>query len=229
MRHVSSDQIKGARAMLGWTREELADASGLSHNTIRNLEMGFISPRGKTLEQLCQAVEEAGLEFTEDEGIRRLRPDIKIIKGSNSSDEFFDTMLRAAKIKGSEIVGIIRSQNMLLQALGVQNNNDLERVKNLLAHASIRCLFAENTETPLSLSNYQFRMVPKYCNQGTPFFVYGNSFALLQPNCEATFQFVVFNDINLALGNKEHFNTAWDIASPPFIPTAKTIEEHAKA
>jgi transcriptional regulator with XRE-family HTH domain len=219
MKYIKADQIKGARAMLGWTREELADASGLSHNTIRNLEMGFISPRGKTLDQLCQAIEEAGLEFTEDEGVRRLRPDIKILSGTDSHEAFFDIMLRATKRKDGEIVGVLNSQDMMMQALGLEGSKNYERLNNLLVSARMKCLLSESGEEPLTFPNCEFRMMPKYCNGSTPFFVFDNSYAIIvRPNGEGAFRFVIFKDLCLALGNKAHFDLLWEIASPLYAP-----------
>lgn len=228
MKYVKAEQIKGARAMLGWTREELAEASGLSHNTIRNLEMGFISPRGKTLQQLCIAIEEAGLEFTEAEGIQRLRPDIKIIRGADSHDVFFEILLSTVKINGGEITAIFNSQHMMVKALGIESGGDHKRLKSLLVHADVRCLFSELDEIPLSLENYQHRMAPKYCNCVTPYFVYGNSYVVVQPHNEDTYRFVIFNDIDLAVGNKKHFNLVWEIATPFYVPAIRNEKERIR-
>jgi predicted transcriptional regulator len=63
MQHIRAGQIKAARAFLDWSQEDLAIVTGLSLTTIRNLEMGYISPRNATTHVVRQAIENAGLEF----------------------------------------------------------------------------------------------------------------------------------------------------------------------
>jgi transcriptional regulator with XRE-family HTH domain len=55
-------QSRAARALIGWSRRDLQDASGVSAETIRNIEMGK-TPNALTLEKLLKAYTEQGLEF----------------------------------------------------------------------------------------------------------------------------------------------------------------------
>jgi transcriptional regulator with XRE-family HTH domain len=64
-------QLRAARALIGWTREDLADASGVFANTIRNFEHGISDPKLSTLHKWRRALETAGVEFidpTDDKG-----------------------------------------------------------------------------------------------------------------------------------------------------------------
>jgi transcriptional regulator with XRE-family HTH domain len=56
-------QLRAARALIGWTREDLADASGVFANTIRNFEHGISDPKLSTLHKWRRALESAGVEF----------------------------------------------------------------------------------------------------------------------------------------------------------------------
>jgi transcriptional regulator with XRE-family HTH domain len=49
---INARQIKAARALLDWSQEDLANTSGLSIATIRKIESGHISPRGKTINSI---------------------------------------------------------------------------------------------------------------------------------------------------------------------------------
>ncbi len=69
MHTVSAAQIKAARALLGLSRDELAEAARLSSATIRNLENGFVSYRSAAA--VRAALETAGIEFTDHDGLRR--------------------------------------------------------------------------------------------------------------------------------------------------------------
>ena len=65
---ISVAQIKAARAMLGWSAQSLADASGVSAATIKKYEQQTGIPRANTrvLGSIVQALEVAGIHFTGD-------------------------------------------------------------------------------------------------------------------------------------------------------------------
>lgn len=63
---VSIRQIKAGRALLGWSQDRLAAASGVSQPTIKRLEAegGELGGRAGTQTKICRALEKAGIEFT---------------------------------------------------------------------------------------------------------------------------------------------------------------------
>jgi transcriptional regulator with XRE-family HTH domain len=67
---VSIRQIKAARALVGWSQEDLAANSGVSVPTIKRLESadGEIGGRAETGEALVGALEKAGIEFIAENG-----------------------------------------------------------------------------------------------------------------------------------------------------------------
>ncbi len=62
--------MKAARALLAWSQEDLAFASGVSEPTIARLEStdGPIGGRAETGEKLVSAMEKAGIEFIAENG-----------------------------------------------------------------------------------------------------------------------------------------------------------------
>ena len=77
---ISVRQVKAARALLDWSQERLAAASGVSIPTVRRLEAmdGELRGRAETAERLRAALEAAGVEFTNGDApgvrLRRLGP-----------------------------------------------------------------------------------------------------------------------------------------------------------
>ena len=67
---VSIRQIKAARALLGWSQDDLAGQSGVSIPTVKRLEStdGDIGGRAETGEALVTALEKAGVEFIPENG-----------------------------------------------------------------------------------------------------------------------------------------------------------------
>jgi predicted transcriptional regulator len=67
---VSIRQIKAARALLGWSQDDLAKKSGISAPTVKRLEAldGDLGGRAETGEALVAALREAGVEFIPENG-----------------------------------------------------------------------------------------------------------------------------------------------------------------
>jgi len=67
---VTTQQIKAARALLGWSQTELAKASGLSIPTIKRIESktGGLSGRPDTSSRIVSALESAGADFIPENG-----------------------------------------------------------------------------------------------------------------------------------------------------------------
>ena len=67
---VSIRQLKAARALLGWSQEELAALSGVSIPTVKRLEAakGILGGRLDTAYKLQSALEDAGIQFIDENG-----------------------------------------------------------------------------------------------------------------------------------------------------------------
>lgn len=61
------EQIKAARAMLGWTAADLAERSGISYPTVQRLDAtkGPVGGRHETVEAIRKALEAEGVQFLE--------------------------------------------------------------------------------------------------------------------------------------------------------------------
>lgn len=223
MSYLCAEQIKAARAYLDWSRSQLARATGLSSNTIRNLELGNISPRGKTTLIIRQALEEAGLEFTDNEGIRRQCPDIRKIEGADSCEEFFDDLLQTVRKSGGVISAIFKTQEEMVGALGATIDNAHERLVSLCAHAALKCILSEAKGLSISLPKCQFMAVPKHNGSGISYFIYGNKHAMALPDGKDSFKYMVFNSIDISRGYRESFDLLWnDVGSPIYAAAASS-------
>jgi transcriptional regulator with XRE-family HTH domain len=56
-------QPRAARAIVGWSREELAEKSGMSAQAIREFELGSSDPKMGTVQRWKRALEAAGVKF----------------------------------------------------------------------------------------------------------------------------------------------------------------------
>ena len=66
---ITVGQIKAARAFLGLTQSELAEQAGVSLATVNNIERGVTVPHRASLQAIQLALEAAGIEFIDDDGL----------------------------------------------------------------------------------------------------------------------------------------------------------------
>ena len=67
---ISVRQVKAARALLGWSQEELAKTSMVSVPTIKRLESqeGVLGGRADTAKKIAISLEKAGVVFIDENG-----------------------------------------------------------------------------------------------------------------------------------------------------------------
>ncbi len=78
MGSISVAQCRAARAMLGWSQGELAEAATVSKTTVVDFERGTRTPHRNNLAAIRHALERAGIVFIPENGggagVRFARP-----------------------------------------------------------------------------------------------------------------------------------------------------------
>lgn len=60
---ITAQQIRAARALLGWSQQQLADRAIVSLNALVRLEKGDVDSRVSTVNAIQKALITAGIEF----------------------------------------------------------------------------------------------------------------------------------------------------------------------
>ncbi len=182
MNSLNARQIRAGRALLDWSQDELAERSGLSIATIRKIEAGNISPRGKTNDDICCAFEDAGLEFIEHGGVRHRPEDIKIYQGHEGAKAFFDDVYRIAESKGGDIVVACPSDDKyFIEPLGDYLDFHVTRMQSLTNNVQVKCILTEDKNTLPAASYCEYRWISKHYVDSVPFYVYGDKYAIIIP------------------------------------------------
>jgi predicted transcriptional regulator len=75
---VTPRQIRAARALLGWSQQQLADKAIVSLNAVTRLEKGKVDSRVSTIAAIEKTLSETGVEFLpageRGEGVRMKSP-----------------------------------------------------------------------------------------------------------------------------------------------------------
>jgi transcriptional regulator with XRE-family HTH domain len=67
-KYISPAQCRAARALLGWTRDQLAQASEVGPRTLMDFERRTRDPHRRTISDIRRAFEEAGVIFIDENG-----------------------------------------------------------------------------------------------------------------------------------------------------------------
>ena len=65
---ISPAQCRAARALLGWSRQRLADAANVAERTLIDFERGARRPYDRTRADIRKALEEGGVSFIDENG-----------------------------------------------------------------------------------------------------------------------------------------------------------------
>jgi DNA-binding XRE family transcriptional regulator len=65
---IQPAQLRAARAIVDWSRQELAAAASTTERTIARIEAGDTMPRAATISAIRSALEAAGVEFIAENG-----------------------------------------------------------------------------------------------------------------------------------------------------------------
>ena len=65
---ITAAQIRAARALLNWTRDVLAERSGVSIRTLVSIEADEANPKPETMEAIFIALSTAGIIFIKKNG-----------------------------------------------------------------------------------------------------------------------------------------------------------------
>jgi transcriptional regulator with XRE-family HTH domain len=79
---ITIEQCRAARGLLGWTQQDLADASGLSKTAINNFEKGHSDIKHESLRAIRMAFESLNIEFLGQEGLKKSNEETYLLKGA---------------------------------------------------------------------------------------------------------------------------------------------------
>ena len=204
--------------MIDWSQDALAQASGLSLNTIHNLENGHQSPRSSTA--VRKIFENKGFEFFETNGLIRRTDKIKIYKGTDGCDKFYDDLLATAKERGGEIGAIFGRQETLANALGVTNYSNLERLERLSKFVTVKCLIADVHNSLTFIPSFQFRAIPRHPFLPMSSFIYGNKTAIVITD-GVEFVYHVMRSAEITQKSWDDFRPQWDAGIPLVMQTIR--------
>ena len=207
------EQIRAARALLGWSQHDLAEKAGLSQTGIARIENGTNQPNSKTIAKIEASFDAADVEFIDTTGVRKRTGEIKTLKGREGMYALMNDIYEHAKTNGGQIT--------LFNARPINWLNWVEEkwfydvysknMAELKDKIDMRIIAVEGETDLISKGHAQNKLLPKefFVNEDRSIYIYGPKIAFMN-FYEDDLEILVLESKDFAAGISVLFNIAWD-------------------
>ncbi len=206
---ISIRQIDAGLALLGLHRSDLAAALGLNKSTLNAYFTGQTGIPSGRLREVQTWLENAGIAFLEDEGVKFNRAEIVKYEGSAGFRYFMEDVVETMKAApGIYCVSNVDEHNWL-KWLGEEQSKQIRDRTASLTGVRAHILVRQGDEA-LIAEHAEYRTVPDdlfYAN--TSFYVYGGKLALIQFEPENV-SVRVLKNAAFAEAHRVMFNGVWN-------------------
>lgn len=212
---ISIEQIKAARSLLTWSQLDLAKAAHISLPALSNLERGAVMPRTRTLQNIRQALEGAGIEFIEGPGVRRQTEPLKVemLEGETALKHLYDDIYETLKQHGGEVLVGGVAENIFLKKAAEPLFNFIRKF-NKRPHIKARLLVCEEDTNFLGRPETSvYRWVEKESFGLVPYYIYQDKYAVLIWG--APLRIIITQNRSLTETYRRQFEAEWKRAKIP--------------
>lgn len=216
---ITTAQIRGARGILNWSQQDLAQRTGISATSIGSIENGQTTPRASTVETIRTTLENAGIEFLGLDGVRVRDNNVKIYEGTFGIQSFFDDVYETARKDGGEICLYNGVPRKLVEWLGKDfYDKHIERMNKVKSNFTFKIIIQEGDNEFIASDFAVYKWFPKERFNDKTLYSYGDKLAFLNFTKD-TVKILVIQQVEIANSFKDLFNLAWEMVA--FTPNDK--------
>ena len=205
---IDAAQIRAARALLDWNRDQLAAASGVSVPALAKIEGEKSTPHADTLNKVQGALEQAGVVFGDSSGVKKKNEIVTVYEGKEGLKAFFDDVYLTIKNTGSEILIGGGVQEDFFNTMGPEFlAMHAERLRAIKVKIRALKIFSHYEEG--GMDYVEFRYLPDHMFVSVPFYLYHNKFAIIIWNPKI--RIIVLDDVLVAQAYEKQFDVMWRI------------------
>lgn len=203
------EQIRAARALLGWSQHDLADKANLSQTGIARIENGTNQPNSKTIAKIESAFDKADVEFLDSSGVRKRTGQVRVLYGRDGLRQMFDELYDTAKNLGGELCLFNGVPSKLADWLGEEwyemHKQRMSKIDNGFRYNII----VKKGEKVLSALNYaEYRYFPEHLFHDKTIYIMGNTVFFRDDGYEKL-RLIRLEQPELAKTMKVLFDIAW--------------------
>lgn len=208
---ITIRQIDAGLALLGINRSDLATALGLNKSTLNAYFTGQSAIPSSRLGEIQTWLENAGVVFTEHEGVKLNKADVVRYEGSQGFVSFMTDVMESARHTPNFEMCISNVdehdwENNLPLEFAEHYRAQMSKVKNLRS----RVLVKEGDDFHTAKGFAEYRAVPSNIfSEEACFYAYGDKLALITFH-EGSVQILVLNNKQFTDSYKVMFNAIWN-------------------
>lgn len=213
--NLLANQLRAARAWLNWSREDLAEKAGVVANTIAAIEKGDGSsePNARTMAKIVSAIEAAGVEFTDEGGVRPRVSRVSYFAGRTGFKNFFDDVYETLKTHTDPDVCVANVNEALFQKW--HSEHDASHIARIQAlnPKPYRALIKENDTNVRTSAYCEFRWVKNDQFADTCVYIYGDKTAFIDFE-EDTVTVTMVDSFKVSRALRRMFEVSWQNSKP---------------
>lgn len=207
---ITIEQIRAARALLGWSQKDLADHAGLSQTGIARIENNSHLPTTQTLGKIVSAFDLAGIEFLGERGLQKKTNDIVSLKGREGFIAFMDDVYQTMAAVGGEMCVYNVDEKNWIKWMGRERYDEhAEMMKGITKKLASRIIIRENDWFFIAHEFAEYRWFPAELFNEQSFYAYGRKLALISFS-ENDVRVTILDNPDFAGGFRVLFDIAWD-------------------
>jgi transcriptional regulator with XRE-family HTH domain len=215
---ITKYQIAAARALLEWTQDDLANASGVSKDMISKIESGKSAGSLKSIQSIEDGLLVAGIEFGENDSVKRSTAQIRVLKGQKGFLDFYDEVFEEIQRTGATSVSVSNvDERKFVQWQGDQLEEHSARMNALGTNYKI---LIQNGDNYFPASDYaEYRWMPKGTFYSVPFYIFGKKVAMFIFD-ENEPRIYILREPELTKVYKAQFESLWEQSTKPEVDNA---------
>lgn len=212
------EQIRAARALIGWSQKDLADNADLSQTGVARIENGTNHPNSSTIAKILGAFDRADVEFIGNTGVKK-RPEgnVKIFSGQSGFIEFMELVYEklSAKHQEDRCVYVNNVQeDKFVRWIGDYAQTHVKRMEKINAHFQI---IIQDGDTNFIANCYaKYKWLDKENFSSICYYVFSNFTALINFEEYNVFVYVIESSAISAFYRNE-FSKVWGITKEPIL------------
>jgi hypothetical protein len=214
----SASQIRAAMAMLKWENKELGEAADVAEKTAYSVKMGLSRPQPGVLAKIRKALEDSGIEFTEQDGVRRRSESVQVLQGPEDFRTFYDIVYEHVKQSGGTICVSGVDEKLFAKYQGDQSQLHVERMNKLMKERDdiqVEILIREGDTNFTATSYASYRWQSRESFSPTAFYVFGDYLALISFQSENAPKVILIRSSVFAEAYRKQFAEDWSRAKIP--------------
>ncbi|MCK5374866.1 MAG: helix-turn-helix transcriptional regulator [Alphaproteobacteria bacterium] len=210
---ITIEQIRAARALIGWNQDELAEHAGLSQTGIARIENGVNQPNSSTVKKIIHAFDMHDIEFLGESGVKKRTNEVRILEGNQGFRDFMDDVYMVTKSTKKDqfneiCVSNVDERNWIRWMEREKYNEHAKRMAALPNNYSFKIFIQEKDDFFLANDFAEYKSLPSNYFTDHSFYVYGDRLALIDFGDKVNVN--IINNPRWAKSFRRLFNYAWD-------------------